>query len=120
MKSPLENFKFATIENVSVKVSERENKVEVKIEPLDKTKEIEINYEPLDHYSKGDFMLTDNHKEITIERSYPIATLDDVDWDCEEIYPCQRCTNQRTYQDELRKENTELRKILKDIINLMN
>ena len=74
----------------------------------------------MSHYERGDFQLIDNHKEVIIERSYAVATFDDVDWDCETIYPCLSCKNQRTYQDELRKENKSLREILRSIVGLMN
>ncbi len=121
MNNPLEKFKFATLKNVAIKVDEQDDKIEIRIEPLDKTKKIEVYYKQLEHYRQGEFLLTDNHKDITIERSYPIGMPDgDVDWDTEDIYPCPTCKNQRTYQDELRKENKSLREILKSVVDLIS
>ena len=126
MNNKLEHFKFATIKNATIEVQETDDSIEIKIFPVNTEKvkatdkKIVINYSPMSHYERGDFQLIDNHKEVIIERSYAVATFDDVDWDCETIYPCLSCKNQRTYQDELRKENKSLREILRSIVGLMN
>ena len=109
----LEKFKFATIKNVSIKVQELNDKIEIRIETLDKTKEIEIYYKPLDG---NDFQISDNHQSIAVDRAYQIGTPDgDVDWEQERIYPCQTCDNRLI---SLREEETKTKK-LSDRIDIL-
>lgn len=117
----LENFKFATLKNVQVKVAElNSGEIQVEIEPV-QTKEyhaismpITITYKPIDHYEDGTFTLKDDHKKkITIERVYAVASRDDIDWDFESIYPCDACARK---QDWIRKLEAKVEN-LKGIIN---
>ena len=91
MNTSLEKFKFTTLKNVHIRIDENENSIDIKIEPVNiegvSNKPLKIQYVPFDRYDKGEFMLTDNHKKIEIERWYAIPTPDDIDWDCETIYP---------------------------------
>ncbi len=121
-KTQLEKFKFATLKNINIEVAELDNKIEIRIEPVatEKVKAdfkpIEIDYKPIDHYEKGNFQLTDSHKGIEIIHSYPVANYDDVDWDFENIYPCDRCSSQWERIEWLDKKVVALKEIINKII----
>jgi hypothetical protein len=114
MTEVLKKFK-----NVSIKVEELETAVEIRIEPIDTSKEIKIYYKPSNHYLiRGELLLTDNHKEIQIERSYIIGTPDgDIDWDVETIFPCQRCERTRKYIEELSNKIKKLKEQINKLID---
>lgn len=118
MTDKLENFKFVTIKNVSIKVEELENKVEVRIEPIDTSKEIEIYYKPKDNYRVGDFILRDNHHRVEIDRGYQVGTYDgDVDWEMERVFPCDRCCGNAKYIEELQDKIKKLKEQINKLID---
>jgi len=106
--------------NLSVNVSETDTEIWVKIEPaVDLKKKVFVEYRPIDFHEKGIFCLGDSPKSIEIERSFMISRGDDVDWDFESIYPCQKCLIQRWKDDEIRELRKENLKLQKTLVNLL-
>ena len=102
-------------------------KVIVKITPM-KSDVNEIIYKTEDERG-NEYILKDEKGKITIENAYQILATggDDVDWDFRSILPCEKCerveefaSKDRFEREKAEKENEGLRKILRDIINLMN
>ena len=110
-------FKFATLKNVLVKVYEKENEVEVKVELLDSTKKVVVYYKPIDYYERGDFKIEDNHQDIEISRSYMISVQDEVEWDFETIYPCDTCARKQNWIRKLEAKVEELKGYINKLTN---
>ena len=110
-------FKFATLKNVLVKVYEKENEVEVKVELLDSTKKVVVYYKPINYHERGDFKIEDNHQDIEISRSYMISVQDDVEWDFETIYPCDTCVRKQNWIRKLEAKVEELKGYINKLTN---
>lgn len=121
------------LKNLSVNIKEEKDVIRVEVKAvLDENKErtekrIEIEYKPYDHNERGEFFLVDVHNKVAISRGYPVMNGEDTEWEVEDVYPCGDCENAKGYRDMERdkrevveKENSGLRKIIRELANLLH
>ncbi len=122
--TPKMPIKLEGIKDLEIEVFEGEKQTQLTIsypsETREFNKEVMITYRPLDHYERGEFEILDNQKSIEISRGYPVGTCDsDVDWDCETIYPCQRCGLLENGRKKAEKEVENLEKLIKILVDVI-